>query len=86
MHMIKNSTLNSHGESEDNQATRNEFVLVTGVHSVLTEGCSALYALVLLTCGTKIYIIQCNLVNTSIKNCQLPKPGDRSDFNTHKTC
>ena len=19
-------------------------------------------------------------------NCQLPKPGDRSDFNTHKTC
>ena len=21
-----------------------------------------------------------------INNCQLPKPGDRSDFNTHKTC
>ena len=26
------------------------------------------------------------LISDLNSNCQLPKPGDRSDFNTHKTC
>ena len=36
----------------------------------------------------KFKILKPNNYNNSDlnSNCQLPKPGDRSDFNTHKTC
>ena len=31
-------------------------------------------------------MVNITILKSELVNCQLPKPGDRSNFSTHKTC